>query len=103
MRSPQAGNTLPITGGMQMQLTEKAAAYWKANGRRLIGCLIVWFIVSFGFGILLAQPLNSISLGGYPLGFWFAQQGSIYTFIGLIFFYVWKMNKIDHEFDVHEE
>jgi putative solute:sodium symporter small subunit len=103
MRSPQAGNTLPITGGMQMQLTEKAAAYWKANVRLLIGCLIVWFIVSFGFGILLAQPLNSISLGGYPLGFWFAQQGSIYTFIGLIFFYVWKMNKIDHEFDVHEE
>ncbi len=86
-----------------MQLTEKAAAYWKANVRLLIGCLIVWFIVSFGFGILLAQPLNSISLGGYPLGFWFAQQGSIYTFIGLIFFYVWKMNKIDHEFDVHEE
>lgn len=86
-----------------MQLTENAAAYWKANVRVLTICLVIWFIVSFGFGILLAQPLNSISLGGYPLGFWFAQQGSIYTFIALIFFYTWKMNQIDREFDVHEE
>ncbi len=86
-----------------MQMTEKAAAYWKANVRLLTICLVIWFVVSFGLGIFLAQPLNNFSLGGYPLGFWFAQQGSIYTFIALIFFYVYKMNQIDREFDVHEE
>lgn len=77
-------------------------AYWKANIRLVAGCLVVWFIVSFGFGILLADQLNSISLGGYKLGFWFAQQGSIYTFVVLIFFYAWRMNKLDHKFNVHE-
>lgn len=81
----------------------KAAQYWKANLRLLFGCLVVWFIVSYGFGIILAQPLNSIQLGGYPLGFWFAQQGSIYTFLVLIFFYAWKMNKLDRQFDVYED
>ncbi|MBE0510728.1 MAG: DUF4212 domain-containing protein [Chromatiales bacterium] len=86
-----------------MQPTGSAAQYWKANVRLLLWCLVVWFVVSFGFGILLVDVLNNFSLGGYPLGFWFAQQGSIYTFIGLIFFYVWKMNKIDKEFDVHED
>jgi len=63
----------------------------------------VWALVSLGFGILLAEPLNSFSLGGYPLGFWFAQQGSIYTFLVLIFFYAWRMNKLDKEFEVDEE
>jgi putative solute:sodium symporter small subunit len=77
-------------------------AYWKANIRLVAGCLVVWFIVSFGFGILLADQLNNISLGGYKLGFWFAQQGSIYTFVVLIFFYAWRMNKLDHKFNVHE-
>lgn len=78
-------------------------AYWKANIRLVGGCLVVWFIVSFGFGILLAEQLNSISLGGYKLGFWFAQQGSIYTFVVLIFFYAWRMNKLDRKFNVHED
>lgn len=78
-------------------------AYWKANIRLVAGCLVVWFIVSFGFGILLADSLNSISLGGYKLGFWFAQQGSIYTFVVLIFFYAWRMNKLDRKFNVHED
>ena len=78
-------------------------AYWKANLRLVGGCLAVWFIVSFGFGIILAEPLNSISLGGYKLGFWFAQQGSIYTFLVLIFVYVKKMNKLDKEHNVHED
>jgi putative solute:sodium symporter small subunit len=59
--------------------------------------------VSFGFGILLAEPLNNFRIGGYKLGFWFAQQGSIYVFVALIFFYVWRMNRMDREFDVHEE
>ncbi len=79
------------------------ADYWRANLRLLVICLTIWFIVSFGFGILLAGPLNAISIAGYPLGFWFAQQGSIYTFIALIFFYAWKMNQLDREFDVHED
>lgn len=86
-----------------MQVSENARQYWKANLRLLVICLTIWFIVSFGFGILLAEPLNAIKLGGYPLGFWFAQQGSIYTFLVLIFFYAWRMNKLDRQFDVHED
>ena len=78
--------------------------YWRANIRLVAGCIIVWFVVSFGFGILLVEPLNNFRiLGGYPLGFWFAQQGSIYTFVILIFFYAYKMNKLDREYNVFEE
>jgi len=77
--------------------------YWNANLKILLGCLVIWFVVSFGFGIIIAEPLNAISIGGYPLGFWFAQQGSIYVFLALIFYYVWRMNKLDREFDVHED
>lgn len=80
-----------------------AAAYWRANIRLVIGCLIVWFVVSFGFGILLVDQLNSIRIGGYQLGFWFAQQGSIYIFVALIFFYVFRMNALDRKHNVHEE
>jgi putative solute:sodium symporter small subunit len=80
-----------------------AALYWQANIKLVIGCIIVWFIVSFGFGILLADVLNSIQIGGYKLGFWFAQQGSMYTFVGLIFFYALRMNKLDKEFNVEEK
>ncbi len=82
--------------------TEAGKAYWKANLRLMTGCLIVWFIVSYGFGIILVEPLNAISLGGYKLGFWFAQQGSIYTFLVLIFFYAYRMNKLDIEHGVDE-
>ena len=77
--------------------------YWKAN-LKLIGlCLSIWFVVSYLFGIILLEPLNNISVGGYQLGFWFAQQGSIYVFVVLIFFYAWRMNKLDRQFDVHED
>jgi len=87
-----------------MQQTDNSReAYWKANLRLITFCLVIWFIVSFGFGILLAPVLNNISIGGYPLGFWFAQQGSIFTFVALIFYYAWRMNTIDRQFDVHEE
>lgn len=82
---------------------ENRDAYWKANLRLLTVLLVIWFIVSFGLGILFSQPLNQFSLGGYPLGFWFAQQGSIYTFIALIFIYAWRMNVLDRQFDVHED
>lgn len=80
-----------------------AQKYWQANLRILFGCLIVWFVVSFGFGLLLAEWLNNFHLGGYRLGFWFAQQGSIYSFVALIFFYVWRMNRLDRQFDVYED
>lgn len=83
--------------------TESGKAYWQATLGLLTKVLIVWFLVSFGAGILFADMLNSIHLGGYPLGFWFAQQGSIYIFIALIFYYAKKMNDIDREFDVHED
>lgn len=77
--------------------------YWKAN-LRLVGlCLSIWFVVSYLFGIVLVDQLNAISIGGYGLGFWFAQQGSIYVFVVLIFFYAFRMNKLDKEFDVHED
>lgn len=70
-------------------------SYWQDN-LRLVGlCLAIWFTVSFGFGILLVDLLNEIKIGGFQLGFWFAQQGSIYVFVVLIFFYAWRMAAID--------
>ncbi len=81
----------------------KAEEYWRTNVKLVITCLIVWFIVSFGFGILIHDALNSIQIGGYKLGFWFAQQGSMYIFIALIFIYSVRMNKIDRKFGVEEE
>lgn len=83
-------------------MKSQAQAYWKRNLRLLAILLIIWFVVSFGFGILLAGPLNGIKIAGFKLGFWFAQQGSIFVFILLIFYYVRAMNKLDKEFDVDE-
>ncbi|MCB0522920.1 MAG: DUF4212 domain-containing protein [Saprospiraceae bacterium] len=77
--------------------------YWKKNLQYLAILLVIWFLASFGFGILLAGPLNGIRLGGFKLGFWFAQQGSIYIFVILIFVYVRLMNKLDHKYEVFEE
>lgn len=77
--------------------------YWRKNLRYLSILLIIWFVVSYGFGILLAPELNNIRMGGFKLGFWFAQQGSIYVFVVLIFVYVYLMNKLDKEFGVNEE
>ena len=78
-------------------------AYWKENLKLVGWCLSIWFVVSYLFGIILVDQLNAISLGGYKLGFWFAQQGSIYVFVVLIFFYANRMNKIDKKFNVHED
>ena len=86
-----------------MKEDKSSQAYWKATLSLLFKLLIVWFLVSFGAGILFADMLNSIHLGGYPLGFWFAQQGSIYIFIVLIFYYAKKMGDIDRKFNVQEE
>ena len=84
-------------------MDKSGKAYWKAVLTLVAQVLVVWFLVSYGAGILFATALNSISLGGYPLGFWFAQQGSMYIFVALIFIYAWRMGKIDEKFDVHEE
>ena len=81
----------------------KNASYWSAN-LRLVGlCLAIWFVVSYLFGIILVDALNTIKIGGYKLGFWFAQQGSIYTFVILIFYYAKRMQKLDREHNVHED
>ncbi|MCW8797704.1 MAG: DUF4212 domain-containing protein [Prosthecochloris sp.] len=81
----------------------KLQQYWRTNLAYLIGLLVVWFVVSYGFGIILAEPLNAIRFGGFKLGFWFAQQGSIYVFVILIFVYVMLMNRLDRKYDVREE
>jgi putative solute:sodium symporter small subunit len=80
------------------------AAYWRRNLRYLAILLAVWFAVSYGAGILFAEPLNRYRIPGtgFPVGFWFAQQGSIYVFVILIFVYVRLMNRLDHEFGVDE-
>jgi putative solute:sodium symporter small subunit len=78
-------------------------AYWQANLRLMLGLLSIWFIVSFGFGILLFDYLNQFKFYGWKLGFWFSQQGAIYFFVLLIFIYVWQMNRLDRRFGVEEE
>jgi putative solute:sodium symporter small subunit len=78
-------------------------AYWRRVLGLIAKVLTVWFLVSYGAGILFAPLLNTIHLGGYPLGFFFAHQGSIYVFVALIFWYAKKMGEIDREFDVHED
>jgi putative solute:sodium symporter small subunit len=75
-------------------------AYWRANLRLMAVLLTIWFVVSYGFGIFLVEPLNQIKIGGFPLGFWFAQQGSIYVFVALILFYAWRMDQLDREHGV---
>ncbi|MDQ3392568.1 MAG: DUF4212 domain-containing protein [Bacteroidota bacterium] len=77
--------------------------YWKKNLQYLSILLAIWFLVSFGAGILFAESLNSLKVGGFKLGFWFAQQGSIYVFVLLIFIYVYLMNKLDRQYHVDEE
>lgn len=88
---------------MSLSREEAARGYWRENLRLMLILLVIWFAVSFGAGILFVDQLDQISFFGFPLGFWFAQQGSIYTFVVLIFIYVWKMNKLDRKYDFHEE
>ena len=78
-------------------------AYWKANLKLVALCLSIWFVVSYLFGIILVDQLNVIKIGGYELGFWFAQQGSMYVFVVLIFFYANRMKKLDEKFNVQED
>ena len=79
-------------------MQSKKDSYWKENIRILIFLLSIWFLVSFGFGILLSDWLDKFQIGGFKLGFWFAQQGSIYVFIILIFIYIHLMNKLDKKY-----
>ncbi|NVK43055.1 MAG: DUF4212 domain-containing protein [Oceanospirillaceae bacterium] len=81
---------------------EKAKAYWSENLRIIATYMVIWFVVSYGCGILFVEQLNEIQFFGFPLGFWFAQQGSIYVFVVLIWAYVHSMNKLDEKYDVHE-
>ena len=83
-------------------MSKNSTTYCKTNLKYLGILLCIWFIVSFVFGILLAETLNQFQIGGFPLGFWFAHQGSIYSFVILIFVYVYLMNKLDKKFDVDE-
>ena len=80
----------------------KAKAYWKKNLKYLSILLSIWFLVSYVFGILLVEQLNTIRIGGFKLGFWFAQQGAIYVFVILIFVYIRLMNRLDKKFNLDE-
>ena len=87
----------------QSSTAESDKGYWAANVRIILISLVIWAVVSFGFGILLRPLLSGIAVGGTDLGFWFAQQGSILVFLALIFNYAWRMNKLDAEYGVEEE
>jgi len=82
---------------------QKAKAYWKENIKYLVMLLVIWFMVSYGAGILFKDVLNEIRLGGFKLGFWFAQQGAIYVFVILVFVYVRLMNTLDKKYGYDEE
>lgn len=83
--------------------TPDSSGYWQANVRLILSCLVVWAICSFGFGIILRPLVAGIQFGGTDLGFWFAQQGAIISFIIVIFFYAFRMNKLDKDFGLDEE
>jgi len=93
----------PESNGEQSAMDEQTRReYWRHN-LRLMGVLLsIWALVSFGAGILFVEPLNEIEIAGFPLGFWFAQQGSIITFVILIAVYVWRMDKLDARFGIDE-
>ena len=86
----------------ETNLRERRKAYWRANLRILAILMSIWFVVSFGCGILFVEPLNQIKLGGFKFGFWMAQQGSIYVFVALIFVYVQQMNRLDRKFNFQD-
>ncbi|MGR5143700.1 DUF4212 domain-containing protein [Photobacterium sp. DNB23_23_1] len=88
---------------MAFESKEMAQAYWKENLATMGSLLAIWFAVSYGAGILFVEALNAVQFGGFKLGFWFAQQGSIYTFVALIFIYVVRMNALDKKYNVQED
>ena len=88
---------------MKTTSSDNNKAYWRANVNLLSKLLVVWFVVSFGCGIILVDWLDQFSLFGFKLGFWFAQQGAIYVFVALIFIYAWRMKIIDRQFGVSDD
>lgn len=84
-------------------MSENSDNYWKENVRLVLKLLAIWFVASFGMGILFVDWLNQFKFFGFPFGFWMAQQGAIYVFVALIFVYVFKMNKLDRKFGVDED
>ena len=88
---------------MKTTSSDNNKAYWRANVSLLSKLLVVWFVVSFGCGIILVDWLDQFSLFGFKLGFWFAQQGAIYVFVVLIFIYAWRMKIIDRQFGVSDD
>ena len=84
-------------------MNNKSQKYWKSNLKIVFSLLIIWFVSSFGFGILFSDYLDQFQLGGFKLGFWFAQQGSIYVFVVLIFLYVWLMKRLDKRLSEEED
>ena len=79
-------------------MKNKNQSYWKSNLKVVLSLLLVWFIASYGFGIIFSNFLDQIKIGGFKLGFWFAQQGSIFVFVILIFVYVWLTKKLDKKY-----
>jgi len=88
---------------MSQMTQDQAKIYWRRNLCLMARLLVIWFLVSFGCGILFVDVLNQIQIGGYKLGFWFAQQGAIYSFVILTFYYARKMAQLDREFNVDQE
>lgn len=84
-------------------MEDRNKKYWKANLKIVLSLLLIWFIASFGFGIILSESLDKIKIGGFKLGFWFAQQGSIYIFVVIIFLYVWLMKRLDKKFSKEDK
>lgn len=83
-------------------MSNNSDSYWAANIRLILKLMLIWFIVSFLCGIILVEPLNSIQIAGFKLGFWFSQQGSIISFVILIFYYIKKMDQLDTKYNVHD-
>ena len=82
--------------------SEKMKAYWQANLKLMLVLLVIWFVISYLCGIVFVDTLNAIRIGGYKLGFWFAQQGAMYGFVVIIFYYSHRMAKLDREFGVND-
>ena len=95
-------NQAPDTKATDTEASDPKA-YWAANLRLTASLLCLWFAVSYGAGILFREALDQISIGGAPLGFWFAQQGSIYVFVVLIFYYCWAMKRLERKFRIGQD
>jgi putative solute:sodium symporter small subunit len=102
LMAENADQDIPQDESPDGETSANEGAYWRENVRLLITLMAIWFVSSFGAGILFRDFLDQFIIGGYPLGFWFAQQGSIYIFIVLIFYYVIKMKKIERKHDLDD-